>query len=321
MAGSASEPAQSRGEAASAASEPWHFEKLRLPNGLNMRVARAGQGNRPLMVMLHGFPECWYSWRHQMRAFSGAFDCVAPEMRGYGETDAPVGVSNYAIDKLVDDVAGLIQALGRERAIVVGHDWGGAIAWATAMIRPEAVERLIVMNCPHPAKFRANLRSNFRQIRRSWYMFFFQLPWLPEALMRARGLSAVEAAMRQNAVNKDAFSNEDLAHFRAAFARPYSMTAAINYYRALMRGGFSPPWMERKIAAPTLLIWGEQDFALGKELTYGMDGLFTGPFHTCYIADSGHWVQQERPEAVNRHLAEFLRDLMPAEDQQGANRG
>jgi pimeloyl-ACP methyl ester carboxylesterase len=115
--------------------EPWHFERITLPSGLNMRIARAGQG--PLVVMLHGFPECWYSWRHQLRALSSAFECVAPDMRGYGETDAPEGVANYRIEKLVEDVAGLITRLGRQRAHVIGHDWGGAVAWATAIGRPE----------------------------------------------------------------------------------------------------------------------------------------------------------------------------------------
>jgi epoxide hydrolase 4 len=293
-------------------SDPWHFEKLTLPNGLGMRIARTGAGSadRPLMVMLHGFPECWYSWRHQMREFASAMDCAAPEMRGYGETDAPVGVSNYTIDKLVDDVAGLISALGRRRAIVVGHDWGGIVAWATAMMRPEVVERLMVMNVPHPAKFRANLANfNFRQMARSWYILFFQLPWLPEAALRRGGFAALGRTMRDSAVNKNAFSDDDLAHFRAAFARRYSITAAINYYRALMRSGLGRKaslWMSRKIAAPTMLIWGEQDFALGKELTYGMEGLFSGPFQIKYIPDSGHWVQQEKPELVNRYMREFL---------------
>jgi len=142
--------------------EPWRFERITLPSGLNMRIARAGQG--PLVVMLHGFPECWYSWRHQLRALSSAFECVAPDMRGYGETDAPEGVANYRIEKLVEDIAGLIGTLGRQRAHVVGHDWGGAVAWATAIGRPEVVERLAVLNCPHPARFRAHIRSNPRQM-------------------------------------------------------------------------------------------------------------------------------------------------------------
>lgn len=297
-------------------SEAWHFERLTLPGGLRMRVALAGGG--PLMVMLHGFPECWYSWRHQLRAFAPYFTCAAPEMRGYGETDAPAGVANYAIAKLVGDLAGLIQALGEKRAIVVGHDWGGAVAWASALMRPELVERLIVMNCPHPALFRRHLTSNLRQLARSWYIFFFQLPLLPEAALRAGDFALLRRLMLLSAVNKAAFSDDDLDHFCAALAgRRYSATAAINYYRALIGGGLlrgraagARELLEGKIAAPTLLIWGEQDMALGKELTYGMEELFSGPFSLKYIADSGHWVQQERPELVNQYMREFLADPM-----------
>src|SRR5580704_3377872 len=162
--------------------DPWSLEKLTLRNGLRMRVARAGQGD-PLVLMLHGFPECWYSWRHQLRDLGTQYQCVAPEMRGYGETDAPRGVENYRMEKLVDDVAALIERLGRKSAVVVGHDWGGAVAWATALLRPELVDRLCVMNCPHPAKFLTNVRSNPRQMLRSWYMLFFQIPFLPDFLL------------------------------------------------------------------------------------------------------------------------------------------
>ena len=292
--------------------EPWQFERLTLPNGLRMRIARAGEG--PLVVMLHGFPECWYSWRHQLRALAPRFTCVAPDLRGYGESDAPAGVENYTIAKLVEDVAGLIQVLGRGRAIVVGHDWGGAVAWSTALMRPEIVERLIVMNCPHPEKMREHLRSNPRQLLRSWYIFLFQLPWLPEALFRAGDYALVARSMRQGAFQKGAFTAADLEHFRAAFRRPYSITAAINYYRALMRGGLlrksdATEWLRRKIAIPTLLIWGEHDFALGKELTYQMEPLFSGPFQIKYVPDSGHWVQQEQPELVTNYMLDFLADL------------
>lgn len=291
--------------------EPWRFEKLRLRNGLRMRVARAGRGD-PLIVMLHGFPECWYSWRHQLRALAPHYECVAPDMRGYGETDAPVGVGNYAIEKLVDDVACLIAALGRERAVIVGHDWGGAVAWAVALTRPEIVEQLCVMNCPHPAKFRENIKSNPRQMLRSWYVAFFQIPFIPDALLRMNRAAAAARAIKSTAFNKDAFSDEDLAHYRDAFKNPYSATAAINYYRALARGGFlrrpaDSDWMTQKIGAPTMLVWGEHDVALGKELTHGMEDLFTGPFAIKYIPNSGHWVQQERPELVNQYLIDFLR--------------
>jgi len=278
-----------------------------------MRVARAGAG--PLVVMLHGFPECWYSWRHQIRALSGSFDCVAPEMRGYGETDAPRGVANYTLDKLVGDVADLVHSLGHERAVIVGHDWGGGVAWATALMRPEIVERLIVLNCPHLKRFSEELRRNPRQMLRSWYMLFFQLPGLPEALFRARNFAALDQALKNGTVHQGAITDLDMEYFKDAFKNPYSITAAINYYRANFRSGLlaraeQNPWIEKKIDAPTLLIWGEQDFALGKELTFGMENLFTGPFELRYVPDSGHWVQQERPDVVNHYMSEFLQPLI-----------
>ncbi len=293
--------------------EPWHFEKLTLESGLNIRVARAGAGQ--LVVMLHGFPECWYSWRYQLRALSDAFDCVAPEMRGYGETDAPRGVGNYTLENLVGDLAGPIAALGRERAVVVGHDWGGAVAWATALMRPEIVERLVVLNCPHLKRMARELRHNPRQMLRSWYMAFFQLPWLPEAMFRARNFRALDRALQRNTVRKDVITNDDLRYFHEAFRNRYSISAAINYYRANFRSGFLAParskdWIDRQIAAPTMLLWGEQDFALGKELTYRMETFFSGPFEIDYIPSAGHWVQQEEPEIVSAYMREFLKPLL-----------
>jgi epoxide hydrolase 4 len=296
--------------------EPWRFEKLTLKSGLGMRIARAGAPGAPLVVMLHGFPECWYSWRHQLRALSAGFDCVAAEMRGYGETDAPAGVANYTLDKLVGDVTDLIEALGRSRATIIGHDWGGAVAWATALMRPDVVERLAVLNCPHLKRMSEELRRNPRQMLRSWYMAFFQIPRLPEAIIRRGNFAMLDRALRDGTVHKGAITDDDMRYFRDAFKNRYSITAAINYYRANFRSGLmarpgSADWIDRKIAAPTLVIWGEQDFALGKELTYKMEGLFTGPFEIRYIPDSSHWVQQDRPDPVNEYLHEFLAPLLP----------
>ncbi len=290
---------------------PWHFEKLHLKSGLKMQVARAGGGaGKPLVVMLHGFPECWYSWRHQLRTLAPHFECVAPDLRGYGGTDAPIGIENYSLDKLIGDVGDLIEACGHRRATIMAHDWGGAIAWATALQRPELVERLIVMNCPHLKKFRDNLRGNPRQMLKSWYIVFFQIPRLPEALLRARDFAVIKRMLRDSAIQKSAFSDEDLAHYRAAFRKPYSVTAALNYYRALFRENVRnrqpQEWMERKIVAPTMVIWGEQDVALRKELTFGMKELFSGPFEIHYVPDSGHWVQQEKPELVSDYVLKFL---------------
>lgn len=300
-------------------SEPWHFERFTLESGLGMRVARAGIPGAPLVVMLHGFPECWYSWRHQLRALAPRFDCAAPELRGYGETDAPRGVANYTLDKLVGDVVDLVHAMGRERAVIVGHDWGGAIAWATALMRPEVVERLVVLNCPHLKRFSEQLRRNPRQMLRSWYILFFQLPGLPERLFRARNFAMLDRALRDGTVHQGAITADDMRYFRAAFRNPYAITAAINYYRASARIGLisrraDNGWIDRKIETPTMLIWGEQDFALGRELTLNMEPLFAGPFELRYVPDAGHWVQQERPDLVNQYLGEFLAPLATGGD-------
>jgi pimeloyl-ACP methyl ester carboxylesterase len=289
--------------------EPWHFERLSLPGGLNLNAAVAGAG--PLVVMLHGFPESWYSWRYQLRALAPAFRCVAPELRGYGESDAPRGVHNYRLEALVGDVREIVGHFGQSRAVLIGHDWGGVIAWVASLMLPEMVQRLVILNAPHPRQMLRHLRSNFRQMARSWYVWFFQLPWLPELLLRAGNFALPMAAMRHGAVQKRAFNEADLDRFRQALSRPYALSAALNYYRALARRDllFAPPaghWLTRKVQAPTLIIWGEQDIALGTELTYGMEDLFTRGAEIKYVPDSGHWVQQEKPHLVNRYILDFL---------------
>ena len=301
-------------------------------NGVRLHCAVDGSG--PLVIFLHGFPECWYSWRHQLAALAPRFRVVAPDLRGYNQSEKPRGVQAYAMSELVADVRGLIHAFGEREAVIVGHDWGGGVAWSFAMEHPEATRRLVVMNCPHPAIFTKQLRDNPRQLARSWYMFFFQIPWLPETLLGLRNAFPVERALRQSVVRQDAFTPEDFRVLRDAASQPGALRSAINYYRAAFRGPDAtaswPTWLRRflygdrpvpaariaiedwpKISAPTLLVWGEADVALGKELTLGMDPLFTGSLEVKYIALSGHWVQQEQPELVNGYLLDFLRDLAP----------
>ena len=305
-------------------------------NGIRLHCAVDGDG--PLVVFLHGFPDCWYSWRHQLAALAPHFRVVAPDLRGYNESDKPEGVDAYAMPVLIDDVAGLIRACGEREAIIVGHDWGGAIAWAFAMERPEMTRRLVVLNSPHPAIFQQHLTSNSRQMLKSWYILFFQLPWLPETLLGANHAAAIGNAFRSSAVNRTAFSDDDIRILRDAAAKPGALHSALNYYRAAVRApdvvDNLPDWLRRfwlgeraapttpprrtlanwpKIPCPTLLIWGEQDIALRKEVTYGMEPLFTGPFRIQYVADSGHWVHQEQAVAVNQYLLEFLGDLLPAD--------
>lgn len=276
-------------------------------NGVRLHYVSQGEG--PLLVLLHGFPEFWYSWRHQIPVLAQRFKVVAPDLRGYNESDKPVGVANYRVDTLTADVMNLIQAFGEEKAIIVGHDWGGGIAWVFAAAYPQATKKLIVMNCPHPAAFQKHLRNNRRQLRRSWYIFFFQIPWLPEFGIRLNARRFIEQAFRGMAVRKEAFPDEELRRYVEAIQKPGAATAAINYYRAAFRERLRNGDRHfATITCPTLLIWGEEDIALGKELTYDMEQYFTDRFEIKYIPHCSHWVQQEQPELVNQYMSEFLAD-------------
>lgn len=286
--------------------DPWRHEFVEA-NGIRFHVVTAGEG--PLVLLLHGFPQFWYGWRHQIPALARKFRVVAPDLRGYGDTDKPPRVADYRTGVLAADVVALVRALGADKAHVVGHDWGGGVAWVTALEHPEVVDRLAVLNCPHPKPFARALRSNPRQLLRSWYMFFFQLPLIPELLFKAAPDAMVERMFRRMAVRSEAFTDEDLRRFKEAALKPGALTAAINYYRATFRNFSSMRELdrsERKIAAPTLLVWAEDDVALGKELTVGMEPLFSGPFRVHYVPNCSHWVNEEQPEIVNRLLLEHL---------------
>ncbi len=283
-------------------------------NGIRMHYAKAGEGER-LLLMLHGFPENWYSWRHQLADLSDSFTVVAPDLRGYNDTDAPNW--GYELDVLVTDVAELIRGLGYERAIVAAHDWGGAIGWALAISHPHLVERFIPMNIPHPSKMEEAFRTgNTTQMRRSWYIAAFQVPLLPELAMRANNYEFFDRVFRDMAIDKSRFTDEDIAYYKQAAAKPGRLTAMVNYYRQIVqtgpRGLFRGTGM--RVTMPTLLIWGEEDLALGKELTYGT-GEYVDDLRIHYIPNCSHWVQQEQPEQVNALIREFLADLMPAQER------
>ncbi|MEL7503423.1 MAG: alpha/beta hydrolase [Cyanobacteria bacterium J06554_6] len=271
-------------------------------NGVRLHYVTQGSG--PLMLFLHGFPEFWYSWRHQIRAFAQDYTVVALDLRGYNDSEKPKDMAAYAMSALVEDVAGTIRALGDGRCILVGHDWGGAIAWSVAYAHPEMLSRLIVMNLPHPAKFAEGLRTP-QQLLRSWYIGLFQLPLLPELLLQAGDYAAIRAAFRAQAVNPNAFTDADLDAYAAAAAKPGALTAMLNYYRNLLPSGglLNRTW--EKLDIPTLLIWGENDAALGKELTDGTEQ-YVSDLTLRYIPNCSHWVQQEQPELVNQYMQAFL---------------
>jgi pimeloyl-ACP methyl ester carboxylesterase len=270
-------------------------------NGVRLHYVTQGQG--PLMLFLHGFPEFWYSWRHQIAEFAADYTCVALDLRGYNDSDKPTGVDAYQIELLVADIEGAIRVLGHDRCILVGHDWGGMIAWAFAYAHLHRLASLIVMNLPHPAKFSAGLFTP-QQLLKSWYIGAFQLPWLPEALLQAGDYWMLEQVLQGTAVRKAAFTEADLRQYKIAAAKPGALTAMVNYYRALVDGSLlDRSWSVLEV--PTLMIWGEQDVALGKELTYGTED-YVRDFHLRYVPNCGHWVQQEQPQQVNIHMRDFL---------------
>ncbi|MEM9005078.1 MAG: alpha/beta hydrolase [Cyanobacteria bacterium P01_F01_bin.86] len=271
-------------------------------NGVRLHYVTQGEG--PLMLLLHGFPEFWYSWRHQIPAFAQDYKVVALDLRGYNESDKPAGVAAYALPELIKDVEGAIRALGYNQCVLVGHDWGGAIAWGFAYTHSAMLSHLIVLNLPHPAKFTAGLRTP-QQLLKSWYIALFQLPLLPEWILQVGDYAVIRSAFRDQVVNSNAFTAKDLDEFAAAAAKPGALTSMVNYYRNLVQSGglFSRTWGILQV--PTLMIWGENDFALGKELTYGTDQYVTN-FKLHYIPNCNHWVQQEQPELVNRYMHEFL---------------
>jgi pimeloyl-ACP methyl ester carboxylesterase len=270
---------------------------------VRLHYVEAGEG--PLVVLLHGFPEFWYGWRAQIPALAAAgFRVVAPDMRGYNLSSRPRGVAAYDMSRLTNDVRELIGERGAERAMLAGHDWGAAVAWATAFTHPDVVERLAILNVPHPRRLLAGLRTA-RQLRKSWYMFFFQLPALPERLVSHNRWQGFRDNFEHDA-RSGAFTAADIERYVEAWSRPGAATAMINYYRAAFRR--SPQRAAagiRPVDAPTLVIWGEHDRHLGAELAEPERGDVPNLQRVEYL-DASHWVQHDAPETVSRLLAEFF---------------
>jgi len=199
-------------------------------NGIIMHYVTIGNG--PLIVFLHGFPEFWYSWRHQIPFFSKHFNVVVPDMRGHGETERPAEINEYRIEKLVADIVELIHSLGQEKAIVVGHDWGGAIAWSVAMMSPSIVEKLIVMNTPHPAVFQKNAFRNYEQMQKSWYMFFFLLQDVHENKLSSNNFELLKNVFEISVKRKEKFTQSDIEGYVSSWSKEGGITGGINYYRA-----------------------------------------------------------------------------------------
>jgi len=274
-------------------------------NGLRLHVMQAGPKTGPPIVLLHGFPEFWYGWRKQIPALAEAgYRVIVPDQRGYNLSDKPAGVRAYRIHELVNDVIGLIDALGYEKVNLAGHDWGGVVAWALGIWKSERLHRLGILNVPHPAVVVRFLTRDLEQLRRSWYVFSFQLPWLPEAGLRADDWRRLERALRGSG-RVHTFTNEDILEYKKAWSQPGAITAMLNWYRAAVQYRPAVP-RDMRVRVPALMLWGMKDLALSHRMArpsidYCDDGKLI------FYEDATHWVQLDAAGEVNRLLIEFFK--------------
>jgi pimeloyl-ACP methyl ester carboxylesterase len=270
---------------------------------VRLHVVQAGPRDGKPVILLHGFPDFWAGWENQIAPLASA-GCrlILPDQRGYNLSDKPTGLSSYRLDALAKDVAGLMDALGYEKAALVGHDWGGVVAWAAAALYPLRIERLAVLDAPYPPVVFGSLLAQPRQLLKSSYMYFFQLPSLPEAALRRNNWQALAGNLRRTAP-PGAFSEEDLARYRQAWNQPGAMTAMLNWYRALFRRPFGLP-SRPHLPMPVLILWGSDDFALGRQLAERSRRVCA---HAEMVIFEGanHWIQREKALEVNQLLINF----------------
>lgn len=281
------------------------------PNGVDLHVVAAGPDDGDPVVCLHGFPECWYTWKHQIPALAAAgYRVLAPDLRGANRTGKPKSVAAYRLAELTGDVAGLVEDLADGSARVLAHDFGGLVAWRLAATRPDLVDRLVVANAPHLAVYDRHLRSSLAQLRKSWYVFYFQLPRLPEVGLSYDDCAVIESLYREQ-VSPAAITDTDVERFKAAAARDGALRAMVHWYRALGRQylsgivrGRGPP-AAGAVAVPTLLCWGENDHALSAALVDDHRDVVTDLAIDRH-PDAGHWVHFDAKEAVNDAVLDFF---------------
>lgn len=272
-------------------------------NGVELHAVAAGADTDPLVVLLHGFPEFWYGWhRHIAPLVDAGYRVLVPDQRGYNASEKPSGTRPYRVTELTRDVRELLDAENRPSAHVVGHDWGGVVAWYLALRFPETIDRLGIVNAPHPVAFQRTVRTNRQQLRKSWYAFYFQLPRLPEWASKRNDFRALVAALQDNA-KPGTFTETDMQRYRAAWAQERALTAMMNWYRALLRYPEAPP--RERISVPTMVIWGNNDQALVPELAaktveYCADGRLER------FSDASHWIHHEHPDRVSDLLVDHL---------------
>jgi pimeloyl-ACP methyl ester carboxylesterase len=265
---------------------------------------QCGPLDGPLVILLHGFPEFWYGWRQQIGFLAEqGYRVWAPDQRGYNTSDKPPKVGDYSLEQTSQDVLDLISSSGRSDVRLVGHDWGGCVVWTIATFHPEAARQFVVINVPHPAILMRHLRTNPRQMLRSWYAMALQIPWLPEALVARNNWRMMVQGMLDTSL-PGTFTEEDFAQYRRAWSQPAAVKCMIHWYRAAL--WYGPHWPKRlTIAAPTLLLWGVHDRFAGREVARSSIELCSQG-QLVEFADATHWVQHERPDEVNAQLIGYF---------------
>jgi pimeloyl-ACP methyl ester carboxylesterase len=287
--------------------------RLVLSNGMELRDGYADVGDArlhyveagdgPLVVLLHGFPEFWFSWRLQIAPLAAAgFRVVAPDLRGYNLSSRPAEAGAYSADRLANDIRGLITELGAESALLVGHDWGGTVAWTTAMNHPEVVDRLVILNAAHPRRLQQGLR-NLNQVRKLWYFFFFQLPRAPERVVRARHWRFFRRYQRDA---RPPYTPEEVGRYVESWAQPGAAAAILNYYRTAVRTSKQVQAALRPVSAPTLVIWGQRDRYLGRKLAEPGREDVPDLDRVERLPDASHWVHHDEPDRVTQLLIDFF---------------
>lgn len=273
---------------------------LKTDDGFNLHYVESGDSVKPLMLLVHGYPDCWYTWRDQIPALQKNYRVVAVDTRGCGESDKPPRISDYRVEKVAGDLRTLIKALGCKNCIFVGHDWGGIVGWYFAHQFPEMTQRLIILNAPHPTIFYDTLMTSWQQRMKSLYLFFFQIPWLPEVFMKWNDYAFLNRPVKGED-GKPFFTSEEIDGLKYSMSRPGTRTASLNYYRA----NIGKLHQHCVIDRPTLVIWGMKDRFLGPSLLDGMEK-FVRDLKVAKIEDAGHWVHQNRTLKVNQLILQYL---------------
>lgn len=275
-------------------------------NGIKLHVVVGGGG--PLVLLLHGFPECWATWRHVLQPLKDAgFTVAAADLRGFNLSDKPKEVGDYAMDHVAGDIVGLIRALGFQKAHVVGHDWGGVVGWQLAHTRDDVVDKLVIINAPHPRLFTKRLRSP-RQLALAYYMFFFQIPVVAERALSRDGFQVIENMMKYQPRKKGAFDDEDIRVYKEAMGQPGALTSSLSYYRASFREVLKrrKPDAKPVIERPVLVLWGLEDKALPPENLEGLDTI-AKDLRVVRVPGCSHWMQHDDPQVIVDEVVRFVR--------------